>query len=92
MIELELRNVPEGGHDYVAVARLIVHDDDRTEIWDPDDLIPTELYVLVVDDTTPRRISYQDDPATWARNLHSVLRTGYLVPVVTRDDAQPATP
>lgn len=90
MIEIELQQVPEGGHDYAAVARLAINDDGTNDTWDPQELIPFDMHVLVTDPTAGlRRVTFEDDPATWARNLHSVLRTGYLVPVITRDDDTP---
>lgn len=91
MIDVELRRVPEGAHDYQTVARLTVADDASTTVWDPEDLLPLDVPALVLgDDGKPRRVSYADDPATFARNLHTILRTGYVVPVVATDTGTPA--
>lgn len=86
MLEVELRRVPEGADDYVTVARLRVDEGGQTETWDPEGFLPLDVPALVVDAGKIRRVAWQDDPATYARNLRSILRTGYLVPVVTRDD------
>ena len=91
MIEIELRQVPDGGHDYEAVARLAIHEDGTNVTWDPQGLIPFDMPVLATDDQAGlRRVAFADDPATWARNLHNALRTGYLVPVITHDDTPPS--
>lgn len=86
MIEVELRRVPEGHDDYQTVATLSVDDDGSPTVHDPEGFLPLELPVLVVSDAGElRRVSFADDPATFARHLDSILRTGYLVPVVTAD-------
>jgi hypothetical protein len=91
MIHVELQRVPEGAHDYEIVARLTVADDATTTVWDPDDYLPLDIPALVLgEDGRPRRVSFSDDPATYARNLHTILRTGYVVPVVTTDTGAPA--
>jgi|SRR5690625_2350226 len=91
VIEVELRAVPQGEKEYVPVARLTVADDGQLTTWDPEGLIPTDVPVLVA---TPggglRRVSVEEDPATYARHMDTILRTGYLVPVVTADTGQPA--
>lgn len=86
MIEVELQSVPEGAVEYATVARVTVPDQGPPEIWDPQGVVPTYLPAL---DQTPEgleRVSFEADPARWARCLGSILRTGYLVPVVVRDD------
>lgn len=90
-VEVELRSVPEGKETYEAVARLVVNDDGSHEVWDPGSVVPAlmDLPVLVPLENGERgvsRIAFRDDPAEWARRLDTVLRTGYLVPVVVRDD------
>lgn len=90
MIEVELHSVPAGGQEYVPVARVRVEDDGTSQIWDPDDLVPFTLHVLVPGEagsSSPRKVTFEDDPQLWVRRLSSVLRTGYLVPVITHDDA-----
>lgn len=86
MIDVELRAVPQGKDDYEAVARLSVREDGTHEAWDPRGVIPFDLHALVVTKDGLRKITFEDDPALWARNLGTILRTGYLVPVVVRDD------
>lgn len=87
MIEVELRQSPEGAHEYRAVARLTVRDDGTHETWDPEDLIPFELHALRRDpEAGLEKIHFEDQPAEWARRLGTILRTGYLVPVIVRDD------
>lgn len=85
MLEVELRRVPEGAHEYQTVARIRV-DGDRVDTWDPDDYLPLELPALVVEGGELRRVTFSEDPAVYARNLGSILRGGYLVPAVVRDD------
>jgi len=90
MLTVELRRVPDGGTDYTTVATVTVADDGTYELRDPGGYVPVDLHVLVAHDGPGfRPVTLDEDPATWARNLHSVLRTGYLVPVVTHDDERP---
>lgn len=86
MIEVEFRAVPQGGNHYEAIARLVVHDDGTREEWYPQEVIPYDLHALVPGGDALRKVKFEQDPATWARHLRSILRTGYLVPVVTHDD------
>lgn len=88
MIKVELRAVPEGGHEYEAIATVEVRDGQPPVIWDPQEVVPIDLHALVpTGDDRARKVTFGDDPATWARHLSSILRTGYLVPVITHDDA-----
>jgi hypothetical protein len=90
MITVELRTVPEGANDYKTVATLSVADDGTVTTNDPDGYLPLDLKVMVVDDAGAiTQVGIDDDPATYARNLGSLLRTGYIVPVV-HDDGAPA--
>lgn len=87
MITVELNAVPDGKQDYQAVAELTVADDGTYQLQDPDCRFPVDLPVLVPAEAGQfRKVRLEEDPATWARHLDTVLRTGYLVPVVTRDD------
>jgi hypothetical protein len=86
MIRVELRSVPGGTHDYQTVATLTVAADGTYQLDDPGSLFPLDLHVLVADgDDQLRQVTFGEDPATWARNLDTVLRSGYLAPVVTDD-------
>lgn len=86
MITVELHRVPEGAHEYVPVATLHVSADRTFELVDPEALFPLDLGVLVSDEPTGlRRVTLEEDPVVFARNLGSVLRTGYLVPVIVED-------
>jgi hypothetical protein len=101
MITVELRSTRpvEGvtGDGYRAVASITLKDDGVLEVWDPGHLVcPSNSDVLGLlvtpmprrgADGKVRRTYYADDPAYWLRNLHRILRTGYLVPVVTVDDS-----
>lgn len=89
MIRVELRRVPEGTHDYETVATLSIADDGTIDINDPERQFPLQLHVLTFDGDggAPRRVHFEDEPALWARNLHTLLRGGYLVPVTVHDDA-----
>lgn len=87
MIELELRAVPEGAHDYERVAGLVVEDDGTYRLDDPQGVMPLDVSVLA---PQPRgggleRIEFGQNPERWARHASSILRTGYLVPVIVRD-------
>lgn len=87
MIKVELRAVPEGGNEYEAIASVVVREGEPPTIWDPQEVVPFDLHALVpTGDGEATKVTFEDDPATWARNLHSILRTGYLVPVVVQDD------
>lgn len=77
--------MPEGGTDYETVAALTVDGRGRYVLDDPQELMPTDLHVLVPDaDRGLRPVRFEEDPETRARNLHTVLRTGYLVPARAR--------
>lgn len=91
MIELELRSVPAGATEYVPVARIRVEDDGTSQVWDPEDLFPFGVPALVAEPSGLRRVTFEDEPQVWVRQLQSILRTGYLVPVVTHDDALSST-
>lgn len=91
MIEAELHTVPAGGQEYVPVARVRVEDDGTSQVWDPDELLPLTTHALVADEAgRPRRVTFEEEPQLWVRQLSTILRTGYLVPVITHDDAVPA--
>lgn len=83
MIEVELRAAPEGGLEYEVRARVRV-EDGRVEMWDPEGLMPVEIPALVRDPEAgrPRRVHFDQEPELWAERLHTILRTGYLVPVI----------
>jgi hypothetical protein len=91
MIRVDLRRVPEGGRDYETVAQLSVADDGTYDIDDPQGQFPLGLHVLDFGDDEhagpPRQVHFEEDPAAWARNLDTLLRGGYLVPVIVHDDA-----
>lgn len=87
MIKVELRAVPEGHGDYEAIATVEVRDGERPFVWDPQDVVPLDLHALIpTADRGFAKVTFEHDPATWLRNLRSILRTGYLVPVVVHDD------
>lgn len=91
MITVELQSVLEGRSDYEPVATMTVADDGTYRLVDPEGLFPVDLHVLVVDDAGELgQVALEDDAATWARNLGTVLRSGQLVPVITHDDDPPA--
>ncbi|KUG59221.1 hypothetical protein AVL62_05920 [Serinicoccus chungangensis] len=68
---------------------MVIEPDGHYVLDDPQGLVPTDLHVLVPDEVAGglRPVAVTEDPETWARNLHTVLRTGYLVPVLL--DADP---
>lgn len=86
-LRVELRTAAHGSLEYTAAATVTVGPDGSVELHDPEGLVPTDLHVLAADeDGRIRKVRLEDDPATWARNLGSLLRTGYLVPVIVQDD------
>lgn len=83
MIKVELHSVPEGTQAYEAVAHLTIHSDGAHETWDPDGLIPWGIHALRPGAETGRgleRVHFEEEPVEWARRLHTILRTGYIVP------------
>ena len=87
MIELEILAVPEGQTEHTKMAGLVVADDGTYQVENPDGYLPVDLPVLVKTESGGLGHVYlEDDPKTWARKLNTVLRTGYVVPVVVRDD------
>jgi len=88
MIEVEFRQPVRGGGETVALT-LRVEDDGSYAIDGPLEL-DLEA-VAIADRTLPSgRLWLRDDPARWARNAHKAFRTGYLVPVVVKDDGPSA--
>lgn len=89
MIAVELMQAPFPRGQYLPVALLVVDDDGEVFLDDPEQLIPTQLHAL---GSCPagslRRIEFAEDPEEWARHLDSILRTGYLVPLVLRDSRE----
>lgn len=88
MIEVELQTSPEGGQEYRAIARLTVHDDGTHEAWDPQGVIPWDIHALRSRGEPgegPEKIYFEEQPREWARLLGTILRTGYLVPVIVRE-------
>lgn len=87
MIKVELNEKLEGADGYTVTASLVVEDDGTYHFQGDKDAFPTYLHALVPNPGGAglRRVGFEEDPATWARHLHTVLRTGYLVPVITVD-------
>lgn len=88
MVTLQLQLVPQGGDRYETGATLTVDDQGGHVLDDPQGLMPLDLPVLVKGQAGLRRVAFAEDPQTWVRNVHTVLRTGYLVPVVVEDDQE----
>lgn len=89
MVTLQLRLVPQGGDRYETGATLTVDDQGGHVLDDPQGLMPLDLPVLVPDETGGlRRVAFAEDPQIWVRNVHTVLRTGYLVPVVVEGEQE----
>ncbi len=90
MIVVEFYEAPDGRGDYYPVASLIVLDDGTFRVDDPRGKLLTDLPVLlplIGGGPGFRRVTLTEDPATWARNLDTIYRAGYWVPVIIRDDA-----
>lgn len=89
VVTAQLRRVPEGGSELETVATIQVTGDGTYRLHDPEGYVPTELAVLVVDEAGRlQRVHLEDDPRAWVQNLPSLMRTGYLVPVITEDQAE----
>lgn len=89
MIEAEFQKSPEGAHEYRATARLVVRDDGSHQAWDPDGVIPWGIHALRSSAESGRgleQVFFESEPVEWVRRLNTILRTGYLVPVIVRDD------
>ncbi len=87
MIELELRTFPAGARDPVRVAGLTIEDDGTYRVDDPKELLPTAMPVFSKSpDGGYAQVFLEQDPAAWARGLRTVMRSGYLFPVIVRDD------
>lgn len=86
MIELEILAVPEGQSEHTKMAGLVVSDDGTYQVEDPHGYLPVDLPVLVKTESGLGHVYLDDDPKVWARRLKTVLRTGYIVPVIVRDD------
>lgn len=86
MIELTMKQHRSGG-GYDNVLTLTVADD-GTYTMDGDEKIARRIEKgSILDRTAPGgRLFLADDPARWARRARAAFRTGYLVPVITRDD------
>ena len=59
-----------------TVATLHVHRDGTWRVDGDKAQVPADLRVVVPDES--RAIVLADDPASWARNLHRALRSGYV--------------
>lgn len=89
VIEVEFQSVPEGKNAYEAIARLTVHSDGTHEAWDPDGVIPWGVHALrsgAEAGRGPEPVFFEVEPVEWVRRLKTILRTGYFVPVIVRDD------
>ncbi|MDN5746143.1 MAG: hypothetical protein L0H31_13615 [Nocardioidaceae bacterium] len=92
MIEVELKT-PAGEHGYGTVARVTVYDDGSHEVWDPQGRIPWGIHALrpSSEGNGPLQVFFEEEPIEWVRRLGTILRPGYLVPVLVRD-AAPGAP
>lgn len=92
MIEVELKEAPEGPGEYRVVARLTVNDDGTYQLDDPETKLLTPIPVLVDDQDAEdgvRQVFFEDDPATWARNVEVLYRSGIWVAEVVADTDAP---
>lgn len=84
VLELHLkspRRPEQTGYEVVSRLRVdasghAVIDGDRTQM-------PTGLRTF--DPATGKQLTYETDPARWAKHLHTRLRSPYLVPVIVHD-------
>lgn len=88
MIQVEIQQRNDSVERYAVAGTLTVEDDGTYHFAGDRSVFPTYLPVLVLDAQDQfHRVAFEDDPATWARHLDSVMRTGYSVPVITRDES-----
>lgn len=88
MIKVEMTERVEGVDGHVVTGTLTVDDHGKAHFEGDRAAFPTDLPALLADDDGGfRRVGFEDDPATWARHLHTILRTGYVVPVIVADTA-----
>lgn len=92
-LTMELRR--PAGAGYEPVAWLTVYEDHSTDTKDPEGVLASVLDLNLAAHTLDaagehQMVTFDEDPAAWARGLRTRLRTGYLVPVVTYDAAASA--
>ena len=86
MVVVEMNRLVDDG--YRVGATLRVNDDGTWTVEGDAALVPLEM-VMIGPDGQP--VSFATDPQTWARRLHTRLRTGYLVPAVVADTGPPVS-
>jgi hypothetical protein len=84
LIEIELRTPIDATTEYRPAARLRVEDDGTYTMSGETNLFITDVGIPDRR-TVSGRLTFEDDPEEWARNLHKELRTPYLVSVVIVD-------
>jgi hypothetical protein len=85
LVTVELRRVVAGDiTQRTTVATLHVHPDRTWTVTGDPNQVPTGIRVY--DASSQHWVSLQDDPVTWARQLHTELRSGYLSAHITTDN------
>jgi hypothetical protein len=82
MIKVELRKSGPRG-SYETLATLQLNDDNSYVVEGPRAAFLLDRLTVLLDDG--RRLRFDDDRATWLRNLHRAFRTPYRIPVITED-------
>lgn len=85
LVVVELRRPTAGDiTQRTTVATVHVHADRTWSVTGDQGQVPTQIRVY--DDSSQQWVRLQDDPVTWARQLHTELRSGYLSAHVTTDN------
>lgn len=78
---------PADVHLRQTVATLRVHSDRTWQITGDASQVPTQI--TVYNTASGRWVRLTDDPETWALNLHTELRTGYLTARTIHPNSMP---
>lgn len=81
MVVTEFLKLTADGLGQEKVATLTVHDDGTHTISGDPDWVPTDVGILL----EHGRLTFEDDPAAWARSIGTELRTPYLTARVVED-------
>ena len=80
---VEFLKLTDDGRAQVVAATLTINADGTHVIAGDKEYVPLDITVLL---EGGRRIAFEDDPITWARNIETELRTPYLVAVVSDNE------
>lgn len=90
MIEVHLRQRRD--NDYHVAATIAVTDAGTVTVTGDESIVSGLQQIPVIDRAHGGPIRFADDPAGWARNLPTLLRTPYLMAQIVADTTAPAAP